>query len=127
MKWYFNYFFYCNKMTCLHHHCIFCIFCIFSSTMRKLSAFYEQLYILIVSGCLFHPNYSQDMAPVYQREPTKVMDYAIIHKQDSAPKFVIFLTLAAKINSPLTSPCPQNFHIFCSIFLLSFHLSRYKQ
>lgn len=91
MKWYFNYSFYCNKMTRLQPHCIFCIF---SSTMRKLSAFYEQLYILIVSGCLFHPNYSQDMAPVYQREPTKVMDYAIIHKQDSAPKFVIFLTLA---------------------------------
>lgn len=41
------------------------------------------------------------------RSHSKVMDYAIIQKQVSAPKFVIFLTLAAGINS-FTYSC-QNF------------------
>lgn len=49
------------------------------------------------------------------------MDYAIIQKQVSAPKFVIFLTLAAGINS-FTYSC-QNF-IFSTIFpALLFYIS----
>lgn len=84
-------------MTHLQTHCIFYI-CL-QHHEKTVNVFYKQLYILIVSGCLFRSSYARDMAPVYQRESTKVMDYAIIHKQVSAPKFVIFLTLAAEINS----------------------------
>ncbi len=46
------------------------------------------------------------------------MDYAIIHKQVSAPKFVIFPTLAAEINSTLTLPRHQKFFFFFSPYIL---------
>ena len=77
-------------------------------------------YILIMSECLFHPNYSRDMVLyISERERAKVMDYAIIQKQVSLPKFVIFLTLA-EINSTSTLPCHQNFFFPPAYLLLNF-------